>query len=189
MGRRTSLFPYSMLAAASGIARHGRVLEIPVRSGDTVRFADDSTEGDDYQSFAYRGRLAGTPFHLLQVGHYEGRTWMLVHDSTGRRIAIDGSPVAAPGGAVIAAASFDLVAGFDFNGVEIFEVAADSLRSVWRLEPPEWGPDSLHWASPDTLRLIQQWRDSTPDSYRPQAATVTRTASGWALAPTTPPPA
>ncbi|MGE0442152.1 MAG: hypothetical protein AB7S39_16845 [Gemmatimonadales bacterium] len=173
---------------AGGIVRRGRVLEILLRSGDTVRLADDSTEGDDYRSFAYRGRLAGTPFHVLQVGHYEGRTWLLVHDSTGRHIALDGYPVAAPGGGAIATASFDLVAGFDFNGVEMFETAADSLIAVWRIEPPDWGPDSLRWTGRDTLRLVQQWRDSTPDRYRPQAAVVTRTPAGWDVSPTTPPP-
>ncbi|MBL8985275.1 MAG: hypothetical protein JNJ80_03325 [Gemmatimonadetes bacterium] len=167
------------LAAAGGRAsRTGPTLTIRLPGGaPPVVLADDSTEGESYRSFRYHGPLTGTPFHLIRVGYYEGGSWMLIHESTGRQRPLDGRPVVAPGGIRLAAGNFDLEAAFEPNMVEVLRIDGDSLVSEWRVDPADWGPDSLAWVG-DTLTLVQQWRE-TAGQYRPVRVRVARGSSGW----------
>ncbi len=168
------------LAAAGGrVSRTGPTLTIRLPGGaPQVVLADDSTEGESYRSFRYHGPLAGAPFHLIRVGYYEGGSWLLIHETTGRQRPLDGRPVVGPGGIRLAAGNFDLEAAFEPNMVEILRIDGDSLVSEWRVDPADWGPDSLAWVG-DTVTLVQQWRDSGAGQYRPVRVRLARGPSGW----------
>ena len=171
----------ALAGSGNQVRRSGPTLTIATTGGAGVTLADDSTEGDSYKSYRYHGRVAGAPFHLIRVGYYEGGSWLLVHDSTGRQRLVDGPPVVGPGGIRLAVANMDLEAAFEPNAVEVFRLAGDSLLSEWRVEPADWGPDSLAWRGADTLTLIQQWRDSVAGRYRPVRVAVARSGAGWVL--------
>ena len=141
------------LRAASGrVRRRGATLTIVPDAGPPVALVDDTTaEGFDDVRHAYLGRVAGAPFHVVAVSHYEGRGYLLVHARTGRRVEVDARPAVSPDGARLATASMDLVAGVDPTRVVVMRVAGDTAVVEWSHEPERWGPSDGRWLGPDTL--------------------------------------
>lgn len=174
----------ALLASGGAATRSGSTLTLKPTAAAAIPFTDDSTEGDEYKSYRYLGHARGAPFHVLRIGAYEGGAYLLVHDASGRRRVVDGPPLIAPDSARLAIANMDLEAGFEANTVEVFRLAGDSLVSEWRIEPADWGPDSVRWIGPGQLGLVKLWRDSAASGrYLPERATVTRQGAGWLIDP------
>ena len=173
------------LAASNGEAeRRGDTLRIIGTGTLTALLLDDTTEGDAYRLLRYDGRLPGTLFHGVRVGLYEGRSYLLVHERTARQLPVDARPVPSPTGAWLATASFDLEAQFDPNALAILAPEGDSARSVFRVEPSRWGPDSIAWRGDDTLVVVQRWvTDSGPGHYERREGKVVRQDGAWRLEP------
>ena len=172
-------------AAANGAAeRRGDTLRIVGTGRVTAVLVDDTTEGDGYRILRYDGRIAGSPFHGVRQGFHEGRGYLLVHERTARQVRVDARPVASPSGRWLATVSLDLEAAFDPNALGILAPDADSVTSVYRVEPTRWGPDSIVWRGDDTLVVVQRWTtDSGPGKYERREARVVHEGAGWILQP------
>ena len=173
------------LAAAHGEAeRRGDTLRIAGSGTISALLVDDTTGGEDYRSLRYDGRIPGTLFHGVRVGYFEGRAYLLVHERTGKQVRLDARPMPSPSARWLATSSFDLEAAFDPNALEIVEPVNDTVRSVFRVDPARWGPDSIAWRGDDTLVVVQRWvTDSGPGHYERREALVARRDGTWTLEP------
>jgi hypothetical protein len=173
------------LAAANGEAeRRGDTLRIAGTGAGSTLLIDDTTGGEDYRSLRYDGRVPGTLFHGVRVGYFEGRAYLLVHERTGKQARLDARPMPSPSGKWLATASFDLEAAFDPNALEIVAPVDDTVRTVFRVDPARWGPDSIAWRGDDTLVVVQRWvTDSGPGQYERREALVARQGDAWSLQP------
>ena len=173
------------LAAANGEAeRRGDTLRITGSGRVSALLVDDTTGGEDYRSLRYDGRIPGTLFHGVRVGYFEGRAYLLVHERTAKQARLDARPMPSPSARWLATVSFDLEAGFDANALEIVEPVDDTVRTVFRVDPARWGPDSIAWRGDDTLVVVQRWvTDSGPGHYERREALVARQGDTWTLQP------
>ncbi len=171
------------LAISPGsVQRSGDTLIVRIGRGENITLVDDTTEGDKWVRYVYQGKLAGTPFHLIDVGFYEGGMHLLVDSVTGHKSFVDAAPEPSPGGMFLAVPSMDMEAEYEPTRLTIYAVAADSLQQLWRLEAIKWGPDSVAWHGDDSLLVQQAFpTNSGPGNYVYRLAWVLRGANGWQL--------
>lgn len=166
----------------SRAVRHGDTLVLALSGGSTLRLVDDTTEGDRYVRYIYRGPLSGTRLHMIEAGFYESGVYLLVDDTTGHKTFVDDAPIASPNGTLVAVASMDMEAGYEPNRLTLYATSADSLSQVWRQESKEWGPEGIAWHGNDSLMVVQAFpTDSGPGSYTHRTAWLLRAGKRWSL--------
>ena len=119
----------------------------------------------------------------MRVGHIEGRSFLLVHDSTGRRVSIDAPPIVSPDRARFATSSIDLVAAYDPTRLVIWRVTGDTAATEWSLEPDRWGrgPSNARWLGADTLAFVKKHATDDPDRVWREEARVVRAGGTWTV--------
>jgi hypothetical protein len=144
------------LAGLGGRARRDSTgLHLSVSNGEEVVLrdqTDDSESGDDYVRHflaAWRPELNA---YEVAVGYYEGGATLLVDGRTGHRTKIWASPLVSPDRGRLVAASKDLEAAFDPNGLQIWRTDGDTLSLEWQQEL-EWGPAEPRWVDSTTLAV------------------------------------
>jgi hypothetical protein len=170
------------IRSAGGRARRdGLTLEITLADGRRTAVQDDTVQSDEYARYEYAGHATPLPFHVVRVGHIEGRSFLLVHDSTGRRVAIDAPPVVSPDRTRFATSSIDLVAAYDPTRLAIWRVTGDTAVREWSVEPEGWGPSDARWVGIDTLAFVKNHATDNPDRVRRERARVVRTGGAWSV--------
>ena len=141
------------IAAAGGrVERADSGLEIRGTDGRRLALADDTAEADAYERHVYRAYLPDIGFHLVEVGYYEGGTWLLVNAETTDMTILHGPPTVSPGRTRFAVTSVDLVAGYDENVVQVWRIRGGTPQLEWGLDGGDlWGASTPVWAGEDVL--------------------------------------
>jgi hypothetical protein len=148
---------------------------IPLRSGDSLRFAD---EHDDFAPVTNRLLDPLPSGHYVVMSQFEDGTRVSVIDpNTGALIELSAPPLPSPSGRLLVAADADAL--------------CDDFLTVWRLDSTgwqreyaapndfrvHWAPRSVHWIDDSTLALTQEFFDST------RACVLSRRDGRWMLQP------
>jgi hypothetical protein len=174
-------------AGPGRVMRQPGVLRITTRSGRIVPFVDAIADPDRHVRYIYTQFFPTLDAHLLREKYYEGWSYRLVNDSTGRTTGLAEVPLVGPEGRRFVVASLDLDAFYNPNTIELWRVSADSLVREFVLDGGElWGPDSVAWVSPDTVRFVRMVpnRGDVSDSYF--AHLLLRQNSSWTVQPPIP---
>jgi hypothetical protein len=142
----------------------GDTLRITLRDGNTTDIVNYDCDCGTATTHWYLGRIERIESHVVFVGHYEGYSYLLVNDTTGRANRFNGFPLASPDGLRVACASCDLLTGYLDNDLTVWNLGPDSLRLEYRLRAgpmprhprPDvlsWGPVKPRWISPAELRF------------------------------------
>ncbi|HEY0093485.1 MAG TPA: hypothetical protein VGB96_04140 [Archangium sp.] len=151
------------MAAAGGLAaRSGDTLRIRGTGGDTLRLVNDAAEGGH---FRYDRYLPEIGFHVVQQRFHEGGSWLLVDARTTGQTRVIGPPVVSPGRTRFAAASLDLLPGYDPNGVQVWRLGEGGPRLEWGIDGGgQWGAAGPSWASEDVLHFTRADRPNAPNT-------------------------
>jgi hypothetical protein len=151
----------------------GDTLLVPVRSGDSLRFAD---EHDEYAPVTNRLLDPLPSGHYVVMSQFEDGTRVSVIDpNTGALIELSAPPLPSPSGRLLVAADPDAL--------------YDDFFTVWRLDSTgwqreyaapndfrvAWAPRSVRWIDDSTLALTQEFFDST------RASVLFRRDGRWML--------
>jgi hypothetical protein len=163
-------------------AKSGTGLILQLRNGRRVTLLDDTSAGDAYVVYRSMGHLDRVPFFLVHESLTKGHAYRLVHDSTGRQVAIDARPVVSPDGRRVATASMDPVAAFDRTRLTIARISGDSAVIEWSQEPTVWGPSDVRWCrGSDTLVFTMNWTISRPEGRRKEDAMLAHSQGRWVM--------
>ena len=171
------------LAATGGrVSRTGGVLRLRLASGRTVTLGDTLQEGGSHYRAVYVGFRPGLGLHVIEQRFYEGGTYAVYHDRTGREATLPGPPVASPDGRRFLSASLDLEAGYDPNRLEIWRVEAAGLHCEAVIDGEDrWGPDSVAWIGPDAVQFARVALEQRTLDRRSTRERIVRSGTGWAL--------
>jgi hypothetical protein len=144
--------------------RHGDTLRITLRGGAVANIVDYDCDCESATTHWYLGRVDRISGHVVFVGHYEGYSYLVVNDDTGKIFPFDGFPLASPDGRRVVAASCDLLTGYLDNDLRVWRVAPDSIHLEYRLRGApmprhpradvlSWGPIKPRWIAPDEIRF------------------------------------
>ena len=133
-------------------SRRSDTLFVHLRSGKTRALVDVPVEGDSAVAYRFRGQIRGSLL-LVEVGYYEGGTFLLVNDSSGADVAIDSPPEFSPDNRRFVTASSDLESNYDPNRIAVWVLTDSVPIQEWSIEPENWGPVAPRWLGNSLIRF------------------------------------
>lgn len=101
---------------------------------------------------------------LIHVYYIEGDEYILINRRNGFAVSTYGKPYFAPDNSSFITISIDIVAGFNFNGIEYYTVQADTFRKEFAL-PMDWcGPVNAKWLTDNSIILEKNCEYYSSDS-------------------------
>jgi hypothetical protein len=140
----------AILAASSIARRHGDSLFIRLRSGGARVLVDNPIDDRGAIAYRFRGQIA-RPFLLFQLGLYEDELYLIMNDSSGNQIEIDGPPVFSRNSRRFVTATPE---ESHFDTRLCVWCLTDSVPVVeWSIEPKEWWPRRARWLNDSTVEF------------------------------------
>jgi hypothetical protein len=134
-------------------------LVLKLANGDTMNFhiyVDKiDRENFEFVGYIFEHYFDKIDYYLLFIEYYEGCNWMLVNRKNGFKKLIHGLPYISKDRKKIIAIGSDLDAGYSFNGIELYTVLADSLRTEFSKET-DWGPIDVKWINENEFLLKRE---------------------------------
>jgi hypothetical protein len=154
------------MAATRGLAARSRdTLLIRGTGGDTLRLVNVTSAPDRTIDYRYDRYLSDIGSHLVKLSYYEGGSWILVDARTTGQTQLIGPPVVSPRRTRFAAASLDLLAGYNPNGVQVWRLGEEAPRLEWGIDGGnQWGAAALKWVSEDALDFTRYNQANTPEA-------------------------
>lgn len=154
-----------LMEASGGRARReGDRLLFTTAEGHTIPLADDTTEADGWARYTYYGFSEPLAAHVVGVGFYAGGAFTLVDARTGNQTQILAMPLVSPDGRRFATTVLDMEAGYDPNGVQVWQVTEAGPRLEWGLAGGDtWGASDAVWRGPAELEFTRHTR--VPPSF------------------------
>jgi hypothetical protein len=136
------------------VSRSGPTFSVRIKNGKQIDFTTDTSIIEGGTQYYYRGQLK-SGFHVIREIYLEGNAYSLVNISTGERTKIWGAPVESPDHKRIIVSSFDMMAAFNNNGLQLFKIENGNLTKEWEKDFSSWGPDLPYWKDNQTVYLKQ----------------------------------
>ncbi|NSL88547.1 hypothetical protein ECE50_017025 [Chitinophaga sp. Mgbs1] len=153
-------YPYTVPDSSETIAlkkdpavrRKGDSLFIRLENGrETVRVNNTLDDGDDYVRYKYVSDLAVIGKKGLDLTFYEADAYQLTDIKTGDSIFLWTPPVISPDKKYFICSSCDLMAGFNSNGFQLYEINNGHLKEVAEVNLEKWGLERVQWINNNTL--------------------------------------
>ncbi|BAV04340.1 hypothetical protein SAMN05421788_11068 [Filimonas lacunae] len=134
------------------VTREADSLRFVVKNGNGGGFKNnDKTDGDDYVRYYYKGLLSDIGYYCVSAAYYESGETILVSQATGERVNVWDMPLISPDKKTFLCFSYDLVAGFVPNGIQLYTVNNGKAEQVADAELTRWGPGRMKWVDNKTL--------------------------------------
>lgn len=143
------------------VTRKEDTLLILLDNKQLKKFVNNSSiESDNYTTFRFLNKLENINYYLLKIEYYEGYSYLMLNAKTGHENYLCGYPSLSPDHTKLIAGSFDLQAGFVFNGLQLYTITPDSLQLQWNRELSKWGTDKIVWINNHQLAAEHMSIDS-----------------------------
>jgi hypothetical protein len=158
------------------VKRNGKELILFLTNGSTKVFVNNEAEGDSYEVYQFQSFNNG--YYTVAVFYYEEYGYYLINAATGKATFTIGPPILSPDQKQFAAANYDMVAAFTFNGLELLSLTKDSAMSTFKFDFYTWGPEEIKWKDDSTLYVKQKSQPEEGPEENNYAAIRIRRKSG-----------
>jgi hypothetical protein len=121
----------------------------------TIVFKNDSTDGDNMAFYEFKSYIPEPGYIYIEGSHWEWTSDCYVNIKNGSETNFWNNPTMSPNKKMIIAYSYDLVAGFMPNGIQLYRIDSDTIIQIFETEITNWGPDEIKWES-DTSIVIKR---------------------------------
>lgn len=129
---------------------------------------NDEDDVDNFVNYRYYGFIKSMDQFLVAATYYEASDYILIDRQTAHITQLWGIPQVSPNGKLFIAGNTDLVAGFNYNGLQLFKTTHKPKLSAQR-ELQTWGPDEIKWLNNTTLLIKGSISDTTNENLeRPE---------------------
>lgn len=156
----------NILSVPSLVARQGDSLILKCGQDSSVVLESTQVEQSDdaMETFTFQHKYSKPDLYLVAVGYMEGSGYKLINQKTCHILDVSGIPIFSPNRQKALMVNADLMAGFDFNGLEMLMIENDSLVSVdVEKEIADWAIEDAFWISDDELKITQVTSDYYED--------------------------
>ena len=121
--------------------------QVTLLSGETVNLVDndDVDAEEDFRQYAYRYYLDKMGFFVFKIQRYEGGNFILMDDKFGYATPVYGMPKMSPDLKKMVITNADVVAGFEFNGIQLFEMGDVGIETLFEEEFSDFAPHNPVW--------------------------------------------
>jgi hypothetical protein len=159
------------------------VIRIPLKNGEVVELITNKNDEGEMIDYSYDRHLRGAPFHAVKVSYYEAIDYLLIHDSTGRRIVLDDDPKESPLGSYLLIASRGVAADSEEDALTIVRVSGDSVVTEWNTDTEKWDAEDPVWNGEDTIYIKRTWMTGARKGVPEAPAMLVRVGDHWVLRP------
>lgn len=144
------------------VQRRGDTLLFALRNGKTSVLANDRNPAIDenYAIYYYAGYQKDLQQHLAFGSYYESSDYLLVNPANGKQTHLWGIPYLSPDKQFVLCPSFDLEAGFNNNGFELYSFENGNMKLLGETDLQHWGPGQIKWVDAHTLEAEYQTMDT-----------------------------
>jgi len=117
---------------------------------------------DEYIDYHFLGHWDSLKYAIFESGIYEELIYFIYNIENGNKTFLWNIPVLSPDKKFVLTSSFDLVAGFQPNGIQMFEIIEKKIEKEFEIEFELWGPDSCYWINENEVvfkRIILDFDD------------------------------
>lgn len=140
------------IAKAGGkVVRAGDSLVFSLENGGRHVIVNNHHDGDDFAQFTYQGFIPELQHWLVLNIGYEWSSYDLISAHNGTLIRTIGIPQFSPDKKHFITSNVDLVAQFNENGFELYEVRESGPVLVQQYFPEKWGPAKIKWKDANTF--------------------------------------
>jgi len=164
----------------SKVKREKHKLTLFCDSGKTVTFTDRDMDDSSVQVFSFKKYYKDEGQFLVGVAYYEGSSLYLVNEKTSKKITIWGTPVFSPDKKRFICVSLDMEAGYNPNGIQVWEKKGDSFIKKYQKEL-EWGPANPKWVDSNTIKMTRYDRTKEGYKFMSSQADLTFNKKRWVL--------
>jgi hypothetical protein len=147
---------------AAKVQRKGDSLIFVLKNGKTAVLTNvkHPAVDEDYAVYYYAGYQEDLQQHLAFGSYYESSDFLLVHPATGKQTHMWGIPHLSPDKQFVLCPSFDLEAGFNNNGFELYSYENGNVKLLGETDLQHWGPGRIKWIDAHTLEAEYQTMDT-----------------------------
>ncbi|WP_343668593.1 hypothetical protein [Chitinophaga sp.] len=147
---------------AAKVQRQGDSLLFTLKNGKTAVLANSKNPAidEDYAVYYYAGYQEDLQQHLAFGSYYESSDYLLVNPSNGKQTHLWGIPYLSPDKQFVICPSFDLEAGFNNNGFELYSYENGNVKLLGETDLQHWGPGQIKWVDAHTLEAEYQTMDT-----------------------------
>lgn len=150
-------------SASPRAVKRGDLLVVTLDGGKRVELHDERFDRakenvDTVRVHRYKGYEPAIRQHVIEIGHWEGREFMLLDDRTAARNSACGPPVVSPSGQRFACADADFAYGSP--RIEIWRVTPGGIEKEFSsaMDRP---PRAITWLGEDRLRVVLHHYDDS----------------------------
>jgi hypothetical protein len=127
--------------------------ELVERKGDSLIFKLSNglsatlvnVKGEGFSAYRYAGRIKSINHYFILGSYDEWSSNYLINEATGDSTEICGLPEISTDNKYLLSGNDDLIAGFSFNGFDLFKNENNSLKRIGKREISGWGPRTIKW--------------------------------------------
>ena len=110
--------------------------------------------------YNYLGNLKDISQWLVVIYYYEGWGYLMIDQRTGEKKEVYGIPAISPDKKKFICSSADLIADYNYNGLQLFKVNKKGIELEWERKLTKWGPEKLVWETKNSILAEQIVLDS-----------------------------
>ncbi|MCW3463262.1 hypothetical protein [Chitinophaga nivalis] len=134
------------------VKRSGDKLIFKLENGKEQVLTNNQSEGDDYVNYTYLTNYPQIKQKGVLLNYYEGMGYTLVNTQNGDTVYTWSPAVISPDKKYLVTASMDLVAAFDPNGFQLYEISPNyQVKLIGEKYLEKWGPVDVQWIDNKTL--------------------------------------
>jgi hypothetical protein len=127
-----------------------RQLKLNLKNKQTKLIEENPEKGPFYNFREYFKEIGYLVFHIQK---FEGDAYSMISESSAKEFILPGVPILSPNAKKLIATSYDLIAGYDPNSIQVWRISATDMTREMTLdpEPVNWGPSDASWIDDQTI--------------------------------------
>lgn len=115
-----------------------------------ILVVNNPSDNDDFCKYEYLYFESRLNKYVIAGSYWESSDYLLIDKLTGTKSKYIGLPSVSPNRKYILTGNCDLVAGFTYNGIELYKKST-SIELIGSRELNSWGPLNLKWINDSTI--------------------------------------
>jgi hypothetical protein len=127
--------------------------ELKLLSGETRTLQNSMEENEDFRQYEYLYYLDKLGYFVFRINFYEAGQFLLFDDKFGYLRQISGFPTPSPDYKHIITTNADAVAGFEYNGIQLFGFTDRGMEVFYEKEYEFYEPFLPKWIDEKTVQI------------------------------------
>jgi hypothetical protein len=147
---------------ANYATRLGVMLMMKVGKDNNVSFKDNPSEGyEEFAKYTYMGRFKDIGSYVILGSFVESFNYLLIDYTNGDTNYVCDVPALSPSKKYFICGNVDLIAGFVFNGFDLYGIRDKKAKLIGRRYLNKWGPQKTKWLNDSSIVVERAILDTT----------------------------